>query len=110
MTTNFEEDIDAYYADKEKYTELLHKTADELPQQAVTSENHAPTAGLQNNGEWGNWFIPTKEQIEKREEIHKQAEDLITRMRAKRADQKQSEETESKVEAGSNVKSKGKKK
>ena len=110
MATSFEEAVDAYYSNKEKYTESLHKAANDLPQEAASSEKHTPTVGLENWGSWGTWFTQTKEEIAEREELNKQTEDLLNRLRASRAAQKQSEEAESKMEAASKVKSKGKKK
>lgn len=110
MTANFEDAVDAYYADKEKYTEFLHKAANDLPQEAASSEKHTPTVELDNWATWGSWFTQTTEEIAEREELHKQAKDIINRLRASRAAQKQSEEAESKLQAGSKAKSKGKKK
>lgn len=42
MEVNFEEEVDAYYASKDSYTELLHKVASEQSQQADCPASQPP--------------------------------------------------------------------
>lgn len=98
MAINYNEEVDAYYAAKETYTEYLQKAADELSQGASSSENHASAEEKEG---CDSWFLQGKSHTAALAQLAKKSADL---MKDTKTDKKQPEELESKV------KSKGKKK
>ena len=98
MAISFQEEVDGYYAAKEKYTEYLQKAVDGLPQDDKPTENHS-TAVEPEDCE--SWFFEEKSDTTVLAQLAKDLEVLIKKMKIA---EKQSEEPES------NVKSKGKKK
>jgi hypothetical protein len=58
MELNFEEEVDAYYAAKESYTDLLHKTASEQSQQAGGSASQPPA---EEKKDYDSWLLKGEE-------------------------------------------------
>lgn len=114
MADDFEAKMDAYYASKEPYTEILYKLFNELPQKAAPSANHA----LKENNEeyhrdrWaheslhGNEKDETAKPAENRVEMADQRLKAKARMAALQQKRKEAEEAEYQARA----KAKGKKK
>ena len=98
MATNYEEEADAYYAAKEKYTEVLQKAADELPQEAASLVNRAPAK--EKNG-YGPWFLSEERNTAALAQL---AKDFTNLMKDMKPPDKEPEKPEAKL------KSKGKKK
>ena len=98
MAPNYEDEADAYYSAKKTYTELLHKAALELPEEAGPPKSN--DSAKESDGR-DMWFLQGSEDTAPLAELVKELADL---MKDIETPEKQPQEAESKA------KSKGKKK
>lgn len=100
MATNYEEEVDAYYAAKVKYTEFLHQAAHELPQEAGSPKKHIP---VEERTGCDSWFLQGQKDTAALAQLSKDLADLMKDMKTPK---KEPDEPE----LDPKVKSKGKKK
>jgi mRNA-degrading endonuclease HigB of HigAB toxin-antitoxin module len=100
MTTNFEEEAEAYYAAKENYTDLLHKAASEDRFEAGSANSQAPAEEEKGPD---NWLV---QEVDGHEALARLVEDLAVIMKKVKIETSVAQPQEAKPDP----KSKGKKK
>lgn len=74
MVTNYEDEVDAYYAAKEIYTEYLHKAAFELSQEAGSPINHATA---EEKKDCDSWLLQGQNETAALTQLAKELADLM---------------------------------